>query len=74
MKPPARTKYIYKIRSRNGSLVENLQIHGKDAEEARRKLFQMYMHCEILEETILQPTTSGSSSFESVIDIIVGDD
>lgn len=74
MRPPARTKYIYKIRSRNGSVVENLQIYGKDAEDARRKLHQMYMHCEILEENILQPMNSGNSSFESVIDIIVGDD
>ncbi len=72
MKPPARTKYIYKIRSRNGSIVDNLQIYGKDAEDAKRKLLQMYIKCEILEENIVQPTISGTSSFESVIDIIVG--
>ncbi len=71
MKPLARTKYIYRIRSRSGSIVENLQIYGKDAEDAQRKLNQMYTHCEILEENIVQPTVSGS--FESVIDVVVGD-
>lgn len=71
VKPPARTKYIFKIRSRNGAIVENLQIYGKDAEEAKKKLMQMYINCEILEEKIIQPEHVGNGSFEDVINLIV---
>lgn len=71
MKPPARTKYIYRIRSRNGAIVENLQIYGKDADDAKKKLTQMYINCEILEEKIIQPEHTGNGSFEDVINLIV---
>jgi hypothetical protein len=71
VKPPSRTKYIYRIRSRNGAIVENLQIYGKDAEDAKRKLMQMYINCEILEEKVLQPEHHGNGSFEDVINLIV---
>jgi hypothetical protein len=71
VKPPARTKYIYRIRSRNGANVENLQIYGKDADDAKKKLTQMYINCEILEEKIIQPEHTGNGSFEDVINLIV---
>lgn len=72
MKPPARTKYVYKIRSRNGALVEKLQIYGATPEEAKKKLMQMYIGCEILEETAIEPTSDGNEKFDDVIDLIIG--
>ena len=45
-------KYIYQIRSRNGVIVNNLQIYGRTEEEARQKLEQMYRNCEVLESGI----------------------
>lgn len=43
------TKFGFRIRTRDGLLVENLMIHGRDAADAQRKLAQMYRHCEVLE-------------------------
>lgn len=71
MKPPARTKYLYKIRSRNGAVVEKLQIYGETAEAAQRKLMQMYIGCEILEETRVEATHNNHEKFEDVIDLII---
>ena len=34
--------------SRNGAVVENLSIFGKDETDAERKLRQIYLGCEIL--------------------------
>jgi hypothetical protein len=74
MRPPLMTKYVYQIRSRNGSVVDNLQIAGRDEEEARRKLQQMYLHCEILETRVLSPDISGNSSYEDVLGLISDSD
>jgi hypothetical protein len=35
-------KYSFRIRTRTGSIVENLTIHGRDENEAQKKLRQMY--------------------------------
>lgn len=43
------TKYGFRIRTRTGMQVDNLMIHGRDLADARRKLEQMYRHCEVLE-------------------------
>lgn len=74
MRPPMMTKYVYQIRSRNGAIVDNLQIAGRDEEEARQKLQQMYLHCEILETRMLSPDRSGSSTYEDVLSLIASDD
>ena len=66
------TKYIYQIRSRNGAVVDNLQIYGRTEEEARRKLEQMYRNCVILESRIAHPERSSSSSYEEVLSLIAG--
>ncbi|MFO1318950.1 MAG: hypothetical protein U1F52_05000 [Burkholderiales bacterium] len=42
-------KYQFKIRAKNGLVVEALNIHGRDREDAERKLFQMYHGCTVLE-------------------------
>ena len=65
-------KYVYQIRSRNGVLVNNLQIYGRTEEEAREKLMQMYRYCEILAcDTVAEQYTS--SNYEEVLDIITKD-
>jgi DNA-nicking Smr family endonuclease len=72
MHAPLMTKYIYQIRSRNGAVVDNLQIYGRTEEEARRKLEQMYRNCVILESRIVRPERSANSSYEEVLSLIAG--
>ena len=71
------TKYGFRIRTRDGMVVEHLMIHGRDEADAERKLRQMYLHCEILECSIMQPgmaqparRSSTGASFEDVISLI----
>ena len=68
------TKYVYQIRCRNGAIVDNLQILGKNEEEAKRKLQQMYLHCVILDVRVLDAVRQNSVSYEDVLDIITGDE
>lgn len=65
------TKYIFQIRSRNGAVVDHLQIYGQNLEDARRKLNQMYMHCEILSEREATPELTGVVSYEDVLNLII---
>jgi hypothetical protein len=72
------TKYGFRIRTRDGMVVEHLMIHGRDEADAERKLRQMYLHCEILECNVMQPammqpakrTSAAAASFEDVISLI----
>lgn len=70
MHAPLITKYVYQIRSRNGSVVENLQIYGRNEEEAKRKLEQMYRNCVILDSHIALPERTSHSSYEDVLNLI----
>lgn len=64
-------KFGFRIRTRSGSTVEHLAIHGKDLDEATRKLRQIYSGCQILESwTEAAPPRPGAQSFEDVIDLI----
>lgn len=45
----ATIKYRFRIRTRQGLVVEKLMIHGRNEAEAERKLRQMYPNCEIIE-------------------------
>jgi hypothetical protein len=74
MQPLNLTKYLYQIRSRNGAIVDNLQIYGRTEDEARVKLNQMYHHCEILSTQVAMLDRSLHSSYEDVLDLIVGKD
>jgi len=49
-------KYGFRIRTRSGGLVENLQVHARDRAEAENKINQIYHHCEILECLEVTPT------------------
>ena len=42
-------KYSFRIRTRTGSIVENLTIHGRDENEAQKKLRQRYPRCQIVD-------------------------
>jgi hypothetical protein len=66
------TKYGFRIRTRTGMQVDNLMIHGRDLADARRKLEQMYRHCEILEtKTVATPKrVDASASFEDVLSLV----
>jgi len=74
MLPHTILKYLFRIRTRSGVIVENLSIFGRDEVEARRKLCQMYNECEIL-EVRSQPVALGGRntgcSYEDVVDLIV---
>ena len=75
------TKFGFRIRTRQGLVVEHLMIHGRDEADAERKLRQMYMHCEILERSVLQPAVMhptyvhpaerpGVATFEEIVSLI----
>lgn len=64
-------KYVYQIRSRNGVVVDNLQIYGRDEAEARLKLQKMYMHSEILDCRVLSGAKAATSNYEDILDLIV---
>jgi len=76
------TKFGFRIRTRQGLIVEHLMIHGRDEADAERKLRQMYLHCEILERSVMQPAmmqpslagvpaaSSDGSTFEEIVSLI----
>ena len=49
-------KYGFKIRTRSGGVVENLQVQARDRAEAEQKIRQIYRYCEILECNEVTPT------------------
>ena len=55
MPPVSIVKYDFRIRTRNGAVVDNLSIFGRDELEAERKLRQIYQGCEILEAIAARP-------------------
>ena len=57
-------KFGFKIRTRGGMVVDNLQIPGRDQAEAEKKLLQIYRYCEILEAKPVQ-----QKSQEETIDV-----
>jgi DNA-directed RNA polymerase specialized sigma54-like protein len=64
-------KYGFKIRTRGGSVVENLQVQARDRAEAEQKINQIYHHCEILECHELTPTLKKESlDLEDVVALI----
>lgn len=72
MQPPAITKYSFRIRTRQGLLVDNLTIHGRDEGDAERKLKQMYRDCEVVECTVYLSGGNKitAASFEEIATLI----
>jgi len=46
-------KYGFRIRTRQGLLVEHLSLFARDDADAEKKIRQMYRQCEILDRRIL---------------------
>ena len=64
-------KYSFRIRTRTGMVVENLNVQGRDRAEAERKLNQVYRHCEILECQEIDASLKGNGlDLESMISLI----
>lgn len=64
-------KYGFRIRTRNGMLVENLQVHARDPLEAENKIRQIYHHCEIIECREVAPAVKGENiDLENMIALI----
>ncbi|MFA6920471.1 MAG: hypothetical protein WC216_01385 [Gallionella sp.] len=66
-------KFNFSVMTRNGQRVDNIQIQGKDPQDAERKLRQMYRQCEVthcktidMDKKILQ-----SADIEEVLSLIV---
>ena len=71
MHAPLMTKYGFRIRTRVGLVVDNLLIHGRDENDAERKLRQMYHGCEIIECVPMCGAVRGPvSNFEEVAALI----
>jgi hypothetical protein len=66
------TKYRFRIRTRNGLVLEQLNIQGRDRADAERKLFQMYPNAEVLEclEVVAIPERQEGVDLSSVLSLI----
>lgn len=64
-------KFGFKIKTRNGMTVENLQVHARDREEAEGKINQIYHQCVIIECQEVTPTLKKEGlDLEDVISLI----
>ncbi len=64
-------KFGFKIRTRSGTLVENLMFAARDRADAERKLMQIYQRCEILDcHEVQPPLKEGAVDFEKAINLI----
>lgn len=65
------TKFGFTIRTRDGSLVDNLVIPGLDQVEAESKLRQVYRHCRVVEVRVIAgPAPEGATDLEGLITLI----
>lgn len=64
-------KFGFRIRTRSGTVVENLMIAARDRPDAERRITQMYLHCEILDCHEVQPALKEESmDLERAINLI----
>ena len=64
-------KFGFKIKTRGGMVVDNLQIAARDRAEAERKVAQIYHRCEILDCLELRQTLKEEGfDLESAINLI----
>jgi len=65
------TRFIFRIRTRNGLTVEAVSLQARDRDEADKRLMQMYLGCTILDcQTSTPDGREEAASFESVISLI----
>ena len=64
-------KFGFKIKTRNGLIVDNLLIQARDQEDAEQRLRQMYIQCEILESRVTEPEAQADSTdLDGIISLI----
>lgn len=64
-------RYGFRIRTRNGMLVENLYVHAPDRADAENKIRRIYHHCEIIDCQEITPPVKGENiDLESMISLI----
>jgi|OpeIllAssembly_1097287.scaffolds.fasta_scaffold494118_2 hypothetical protein len=64
-------KFGFKVKTRNGVVLDNLQVAARDRDEAERKIRQIYHSCEIIESAELRPTIREDAlDLESMIALI----
>ena len=64
-------KFGFKIKTRGGTIVDNLMIAARDRVEAERKVTQIYHHCEILDCHEVQPSVNEDTlDLERAINLI----
>ena len=61
----ASTKYGFRIRTRQGLLVERLSLYSRDESDAEKKLRQMYQHCEIIDRRVLPTLALGRAALKA---------
>lgn len=66
------SKHGFRIRTRSGVVVDNLQIFGRDTQEAEQKLMRMYPGCTILEARTVNANCNANdcSSFVDIVDVL----
>ena len=63
-------KFGFKIKTRGGTVVDNLMIAARDRIDAERKVTQIYHHCEILDCHEVQPAIDEALDLERAINLI----
>ena len=64
-------KFGFRIKTRGGMTVDNLQIAARDRADAEKKVMQIYRQCEILECKELRPALKEEGfDLESAINLI----
>ena len=64
-------KFGFRIKTRGGMLVDNLQVTARDRTEAERKITQIYHRCEVIECVELrQAVKEEGFDLESAINLI----
>ena len=64
-------KFGFKIKTRGGTVVDNLSFAARDRADAERKVTQIYNHCEILDcHEVLPPLKEEGLDLERAINLI----
>ncbi len=64
-------KFGFKIKTRGGMIVDNLQVTARDRAEAEGKISQIYQRCEVIEcQELRQSGKDEAFDLESAINLI----
>ncbi len=66
----AMIKFGFKIKTRDGMVIDNLMVIARDRADAGRKIAQIYHYCEVLVCQELQQTMKDGFNLESAINLI----